>query len=303
MISAEPSREYKRDLRQLRTWVGAGIAAFGALLLAIIAYAAWSSNDSAAEREHLLVSNAINRAITRTLNDLKSVAWWDDSVTNITDRHINTSFVDVNMGQFLTDTYAHDEVYVLNAQGHPVYAFFDNQRQLPSSFASRAADIAPVLTELDTGHSRLTQRPGVFTQGEYRMLAGGGRAARWSGHIISIGGRPAIVGAMTIVPNVDMSLTPAHPHVLLSVTYIDADFLAGVGQQLLLPDLARAPAGARGTRQVSQAFVTDDGVHLGELAWTTKHPGQVLLLVILPLAAVGIFLAGAFSLYMLRRLR
>ncbi|HVZ99395.1 MAG TPA: EAL domain-containing protein [Caulobacterales bacterium] len=303
MNSAQNSERYSDDLRRLMLWVGAGIAGFGLLLLAIIAYAGWSANASAVEREHQLVANALNRAITRSLDDLKSVAWWDDSVINITDRRINTAFVDANMGQFLTDTYDHDEVYVLNAAGRAVYAYFNNERQAPAAYAVRAADIAPVLSEMRGEPSRLQRRPGVFAQGDYRYLAGGGGDARWAGHIVSVGGRPAIVAAMSIVPNVDMSLAPAHPHVLLAITFIDQDFLSALGQQLLLPDLTRQPRRARGDGRVSQPFVSDDGVSLGDLTWTARRPGQVLLFVILPLAALGVVCAGLFSAAMLRRLK
>ncbi len=303
MASADNARLYTRDLRRLMLWVGAGVAGFGLLLLGIIAYAGWSANASAVEREQQLVADALNRSITRSLDDLKSVAWWDESVINITDRHINYAFVDANMGQFLTDTYAHDEVYVLNAAGRPVYAYFSDQRQSPTTFALRAADIAPVLSELQGRPSRLRHRSGVFSQGDYSVLAGGGRSARWSGHIISVGGRPAIVTAMTIAPNVDMRLTPAHPHVLLSVTYVDDNFLSALGQQLLLPDLKREVRGAADPERASQAFVSDDGVSLGALTWTSRPPGQVLFFVILPLAAIGVMLAGLFSMNLLRRLK
>ncbi|MES1198715.1 MAG: EAL domain-containing protein [Pseudomonadota bacterium] len=302
MQSADNTRQYKRDLRRLMISVGAGIAGFGLLLLAIIAYAGWSANASAVEREHQLVANALNRSITHTLDDMKSVAWWDDAVTNISEARINYAFVDANMGVFLTDTYAHDEVYLLNAAGEPVYAFFSDHRQAPDVYRARAADLAPLLMDMRGQPTRLKQRSGVFAQGDYRYLAGGGRSARWAGHIVSVGGRPAIAAAMTIAPNVNMSLARAHPFTLLTITYIDDEFLTSLGQQLLLPDLKREPEPAQGAR-VSQPFVTDDGVALGHLTWATKRPGQVLLTVILPLAAFGVLLAGMLSFGMLTRLK
>ncbi|MGZ5916928.1 MAG: hypothetical protein ACXWJ4_06340, partial [Methyloceanibacter sp.] len=62
----------------------AAIALFGLLLLAIIAYAGWSANQAATERERTLLENAFNQSIARALNEQKSVAWWDDAVTKIT---------------------------------------------------------------------------------------------------------------------------------------------------------------------------------------------------------------------------
>jgi diguanylate cyclase (GGDEF)-like protein len=304
MSPTENTRQYKRDLRRLMMSVAAAIIGFGVMLLAIIAYAGWSANASAVEREQQLVANALNRSITRALNEQKSVAWWDDAVTNITDRRIDFDFVDANFGYFLTDTYAHDEVYILNGAGAPVYAFFEEARQSPAIFETRAADLAPLMAEvMGSGPSTLQSRPGVFAQGDYRFLAGGGQGAKWGGHILSIGGKAAVVAAMTIVPNVDTALARAEPHVLVSISYIDEGFLSTIGQSLLLPDLALQPQAANANGVVSQSFVADDGVRLGELTWTAKRPGNVLLGVILPLVALGVMLAASLALHVLLRLK
>ncbi len=41
-------------------------------------------------------------------------------------------FTDANFGVFLTETYAHDEVYILNAKDQPIYASLAKRR--PRSF-------------------------------------------------------------------------------------------------------------------------------------------------------------------------
>ena len=69
-------------------------------------------------------------------NEQKSIAWWDDAVVNITDRVLDMEFADANFGFFLTETYAHDEVYILDAEDRPIYSFCDAQAQtLPRSTA------------------------------------------------------------------------------------------------------------------------------------------------------------------------
>jgi diguanylate cyclase (GGDEF)-like protein len=284
--------------------ISAAIACFGVLLIAVIAYAGWSGNQAAVHREQQLVENALNRSILNALNEQKSVAWWDDAVKNIRDDYIDLDFTDANFGFFLTETYSHDEVYILDSKDAPAYAFFGGERQSPASFARRAAELMPVVMEVKHGQpSRLLTRPDIFAQGQYKFLAGGGTNARWGGHLMSIGGRPAVVAAMTIVPNIDTSIGRPHPHLLVSITYMDDEFVSQIGQSLLLPDLKLAPVARHHDGVVSQAFVGDDGKALGELSWTTRRPGQVMLTVILPLVAFGILLAGFMSFNMLRRLK
>ena len=70
------------------------------------------------------------------------------------------------------------------------------------------------------GHTKLSTRPELFTelQSNYRKLAGVLEVARWAGHIISVDGQPAVIAALTIVPNVNMSLLKGTPNLLLSIT-------------------------------------------------------------------------------------
>ena len=112
--------------------IGAAIAFFGLVLLAIIAYAGWSANETSRDRERTLVENALNESIARALSEQKSVAWWDDPILKITDDAIDLEFTDANFGIFLTETYAHDEVYILNAENRPLYAFAEGKRRDPA---------------------------------------------------------------------------------------------------------------------------------------------------------------------------
>jgi len=284
--------------------VGVAIACFGALLVAVIACTGWSANRGAAERERQLVDNAFNRSIMTALNEQKSIAWWDDAVTKITDDYIDLEFVDANFGYFLTETYGHDEVYILNAENKPVFAFFEGERQPPEAYDLRVRQLAPVLREVRGEEvSALRQRPGIFVQGDYEFLSAGGSAARWGGHILSVEGRAAVVASMSLEPNVDRSLALETPYVLMSITYMDDEFVSAIGQSLLLPDLRLESEAPRLDGLVKREFIADDERRLGDLVWTTKRPGHVLLTLILPLTAIGIVLAWAMAFNMLRRLK
>jgi diguanylate cyclase (GGDEF)-like protein len=228
-----------------------------------------------------------------------------DPVIKITDRVLDMEFTDTNFGVFLTETYAHDEVYILNAQNRPIYAFGDSKTLSAEAFEGRRPVLNALMAEIRQGdRSRLRARPDMLNEskGGYRVLTGV-HVARWAGHIISVDGRPAVVAGMTIVPNIDPTLLKGTPNLLLSITYIDDAFISDVGHSLLFPDLALKPQAAKGPGVVSQAFVGDDGISAGFLSWTTRRPGHLLLTIILPLVAAGVIATGFLSKTMFKRLK
>ena len=307
-LGSKPEREnhFNGDLGRLTKLIMAAIICFGLILLGIIGYAGWSSNQIATEREKTLLENALNHRIARLLNEQKSVAWWDDAVTKITDEAIDLDFVDSNFGIFLTETYGQDEVYILDGEDRPIYAFLNAGRQEPVAFEARRPAVGKLVVEARRGeHSNLRTRPDTFSesQSNYHVLAGALQPARWAGHIVSVDGRPAVVAALTIVPNVNMELLKGTPKLLVSVKYIDEAFTSEMGRSLLLNDLAMAPETTQSDGVVSEPFVGDDGIPVGFLSWTTRRPGQVLLTIILPLVAFGVFGTGVLANTMFKRLK
>ncbi|HSE37735.1 MAG TPA: bifunctional diguanylate cyclase/phosphodiesterase [Blastocatellia bacterium] len=108
---------------------------------------------------------------------------------------------------------------------------------------------------------------------------------------------------MTIVPNVDMSLLKGRPNLLVSVRFIDDPFISEIGRSLLLNDLKLTPQAYPAKGVASEALVGDDDIPIGNLTWTTRRPGQVLLMIILPLVVIAILATGQFATSMFRRLR
>ena len=221
----------------------------------------------------------------------------------ITDDAIDLEFTDANFGIFLTETYAHDEVYILNAENRPLYAFAEGKRLDPADFTKRLPELRSVIDEIRSGKHTLTSRPNTFneSQDNYRFLTGV-QIARWAGHVMPVDGRPAVVASMTIVPNIDMSILKGTPNLLISITYIDSEFASQIGHSLLLNDLELTPQPAKADGMVSIPFIGDDQTPLGYLTWTTRRPGQVLLTIILPLVAFGVLATGVLASTMLRRL-
>ncbi|MET0181372.1 MAG: EAL domain-containing protein [Caulobacterales bacterium] len=280
-------------------------ALFAVALIAVVVYAGWSANRAAVQRERQLVENALDDGVSRVLDEQKSIAWWDDAVLHVGRPDVDFEWADTELGAFFNETYGHDEIFILNSQNEPVYAYIDGVRSDPrGSFEKRRAVIHMVVDEARQGGGVLRARARAFNegQGNYRALLGAQNAA-WSGHILDVDGRPAAVSAITIVPNVDASLLHGTPYMLVSIVEIDAAFMGDLGHQLLMPDLTVANDKSHRAGVVAEAFFADDGAAVGYLSWTSKKPGQGLLMIILPMVILGVAGATMFAMHMIRRVK
>jgi diguanylate cyclase (GGDEF)-like protein len=297
----------KTDLQRLTLRLGAALLFFALLLLAVVVYAGWSTNKDAVKRERQLVENALDQAVSRVLNEEKAIAWWDDAVVGVQARPLDLDFIETNIGVYFYETYGHDEIYIVDGQNRPIYANIDGELQAgaAAAFAGRA-DVLDLVVQAARGEQsdQLRARDGAFRadQARYSSLLGA-QSAGWGAHILTIDGVPSVVSAMAIVPSVDPSVLVGAPHLMVSVVRMDEDFLRGVGNTLLMPDLSisAAPFAAKG--MTSQAFQADDGEPVGYLHWTPRQPGQSLLFFILPLVALGAIGVGALAGVMIARLK
>lgn len=294
----------QRSLRGLTTGIATTIGLCGFALIALIAYMGWQSNVHEVSAERRRLDNAFTERVERTLEQQKTIAWWDDAVEKVAN-HFDVKFVDENFGFYFTETFGHDEVYILNDKDQPVYAFRGGSRVDPSAFGARAAEFRGVVAATRGQPEALrVDRAADFAekQGRYKVLKAALTSARWGAKITLVNGKPAIVAAITIVPVLDQTLLKTRPYVLATMVMIDDDLVEEVGKSLLIPDLRLGDPAERRQSSVSQPFVTDDGQDAGRLSWTTSQPGRPFLTIILPLVLVGVMAMWVLSAKMLRRL-
>jgi diguanylate cyclase (GGDEF)-like protein len=182
-----------------------------------------------------------------------------------------------------------------------------------SGGARRSADdfdryrtvFAPVLAEIRQVKGRsLRKRPDLFGAENYRTIGSPLQTARWTGHLLTVDGAPAAVGALTILPNINTGLLkPGRPHVLISVNMIDEAYLQEQGRSLLLKDLTLGKTANTGSEYAGMPLETDDGKIAGWVNWKTEQPGNSLTSIILPLVAAGFVAAAVQAWIMLQRLR
>ena len=113
MLRFSTANTPRNDLQKLTKIIGSVGSVFGVLVIGIMAYAGVTSDRSAIQRDKGLVENALDQSVTRVLNEQKSVSWWDDTVKNVVVK-FDKKWIDEQIGVFLTETYGHDEMYILS---------------------------------------------------------------------------------------------------------------------------------------------------------------------------------------------
>jgi diguanylate cyclase (GGDEF)-like protein len=297
---------YKNDLRRLTAMIGMALVVFGTVMVAVVAYAGWSANATAVARERQLVENALDQSVSRVLDQQKAIAWWDDAVINAQGRPLNVEWLETNVGVYFYETYGHDEVIIVDAENRPVYANVGGElSDAAQAYANHHEVWDQVIAEARQGadgHLRRRDTAFVESQGNYNALLGAS-FGRWAGHIMMVDGEPAVVAALSIVPNLDANLLRGEPHLLLSVVKIDQAFMGEVGGSLLMPDLSISAEATNAGGVITERFSADDGEPVGFISWTPRRPGQTLLLFILPMVALGVIGAGVLTWLMIGRLK
>jgi diguanylate cyclase (GGDEF)-like protein len=273
-----------------------------AALIYVLVYSANSMDRSAVERQQAQMDNAFTLRLVQSLSELRSVAWWDEMVVKSRTRGFDGDWLDLEVGVFMTTSYGHDRILILDERGKPVYGFADDARIDPEVMTHYAGLVTPLVSQIRGGADaspRIDNKSLTDAVREDSELTdrsyGRGAAA-----VMSNDGKPVLASVMAITPSVDMSLKSARPRLLVSVIDLDADVLKTMGNSILMPDLSFQKAGDR--RLGRFALRSDDGKPMGVLAWTPKQPGRDLIDQLLPLILIVLAATAAIIAYLFRRL-
>src|SRR3546814_17296149 len=92
----------------------------------------------------------------------------------------------------------------------------------------------------------------------------GASALRWTAHLLTVGGQPVILSAMTVVPTTLLAKDSGRPPVIVSVVKLDGAMLAAMGRSASLSDLClidwTRSGGAASTHRSEERRVGKEGV-------------------------------------------
>jgi len=273
----------------------------GAMMIAVILYSARTMDENIVSAQTELIDNSINARLTRSLSELRSVAWWDEAVVKSRGATFDPGWLDLEVGVFMTESFHHDRIIILDEANRPVYGFQGESR---TTLAAQQADLAAVIPLVRQVRGGANASPRItdaaFTSDAQESEFSDRRYGRSAAAVVRINGHGELASVMTITPSVDMALQSPRPRVLVSFIKLDAAYWQAAGRDMLLPDLGFARPG--GERRGTFSLKTDTGQPLAALSWTPRRPGLLLMKNVLPLVLIGLAISILIVSALARRL-
>jgi len=272
------------------------------LLLGITIYSGRTMDRDAIARQQALIDNSFTTRLNRAVGELRSVAWWDDTVKYTAPETFDEEWLEREIGTYMYDSYHHDRLIIVDEHDKPVYVYGEGTGLGTAGLARDMKAIAPVLRLARGGPDVSPRIESTAAKGElYEIGATEGRKySRGFGAIIQIDGKPALAQALLITPSFDTAKVSPVRRVVLTIIDVTPAVLTEMGRGSLMPDLSFQTSNEKRLGEFD--LRADDGRLLARLNWTPKQPGTEMVQRVLPgiLAVIGV--SVAFLLMLMMRL-
>lgn len=253
-------------------------------------------------QQRALVDNALTNRLQRSVGELRSVAWWDDALTNSSAEGFNKDWLDQEIGSYMNESYKHDRLVILDEKDRPVYAYGEGTGLGTTGLAQDLAAAKSIIAQARGGRDvsprvHSTAKPGELY--EYAQF-NNRRYSRGFGAIIEVDKKPTIATATLITPSYDVSGTPPRRRIVITFIDVTPAVLSDIGGGVLMPDLAFAKA--KGGKVALFDLKTDQGKYLAQLQWVPKRPGSEMTSRVLPYILGALLVAALLLVGLIRRL-
>ncbi len=263
--------------------------ALALLLLGVTVYSGRTMDRDAIARQQALIDNAFTTRLNRAVGELRSVAWWDDTVKYTAPGTFDADWLDREIGSYMNESYRHDRLIIFDERDRPIYVYGEDTGLGTPKLAKDIAATKDILMQARGGPDI---SPRIETTAGKNQLYETGQTdnrkySRGFGAIISIDGKPALATALLITPSYDIAKTSPIRRVVLTIIDVTQPVLTDIGRSALMPDLSFRLTNDK--RLGSFELDTDGGKYLTRINWTPKQPGTEMVRRVLPgiLAVIG----------------
>jgi diguanylate cyclase len=258
-----------------------GVIVAVAIVCVVVAVlsSAQRADEVSLKRQQQLIQRAITDQGARVLQQLNSAAGTPRAATEIRANY-DARWVTQRVGDWLQTYFTADAVVVVDGADQIKFIRLRDTAGVPET--DIRADLA---ASLDLLRGRLTALP----RGTLDVLPGQnplhpGRQAALVQHFL---GHPAIVAAVAVGTDADLSAGNAGAPIVFAVKDIDHEMLREIASDLQLTGLRQIGAPAANGDHVS-ALTDTDGQPIALFAWKSNPPGREVLMSVLPFIAVAL---------------
>ncbi|RWB68642.1 EAL domain-containing protein [Mesorhizobium sp.] len=267
------------------------LAAFAlAMVVGFGIYATAQADHVSLERQKILIANGLKDQIAAVQREQESVTVWDDSVTNV--KAGNEPWIEENLSVWMYTYYGHNRIYILDAANHPVHAMRDGKVLAPAVYGEDEPELQPTIQKL---RAMIAEPP--------KQEASAGPAKLVAADLVSLGGKPAILSVMPLVPSSDrVTQEPGSEYLHVSVEFINDAVIARIADQYLL-DGAHLLSLSQPVGSAAVPLLDSRGIILGYLGWDQERPGLTLVRKMGPALLIALLVGVGVLAFLLRRLR
>jgi diguanylate cyclase (GGDEF)-like protein len=284
--------------------VGMLVAAAVAALVSFAILVAERVDHASAQREIELTRAQLLKLATEMKNDLAEFARWDEALEFAGDR-FGREWIHHQFGARLHRASGHDLSFILGGDGKPIYASVAGSLTDPAAYQPAKPVVDPYVRQVQFDHlADVAAHSTLGLMGEFEPP----NEPRFAWGFRRVDGRPALVGATTIVPSVRRNgVREPRPSVAASVSFIDEGFLNRIAREIAADTVVLidgTPDGpARGPGTVVVEIPMGGGDTPAWLAWQPRAPGASMLIQLLPALIAVVALLGLATMMVLRYLR
>ena len=267
------------------------VSAFALAAIAVatagLLWSTWQNDRFSIQREVQATQAAIDRNIQEVARAQEIVILGDEPVERL--RAQDWTWYDRNVGARLFESFGHDQIFILDPTGQPVYAMIGGVRVAPGAFEKVRPEIGRMIDvvrgRIREPNHRHDRNPGQQKREEGWLLTTD--AAVHDTHLLRVQGRPATVSVMLVDPLATASHTRgATQPVLISIKDLDADLFGTLNGSLLAnPRFSASGEVKPGERAL--ILKSEYGEAIGYFIWTPEFAGTKVLAYLGPVLAVS----------------
>ncbi|MBB3347853.1 EAL domain-containing protein [Sphingomonas sp. BK069] len=293
-----PSRDRPSSARFGPRFIAAVVAPVLLLALGLAGFAVSALRSAAAqadrvsiERQEREVRLAVDAALDELAQSQSGVGIWTPLVLELCKAAPDWTWVDENVGVWLSYVFAHDADAILAGDGHPVYLMRDGVRRASADYAALAGAATPLVRAV-RGEARASPNPHERLPGRALPAGSTVRTSPRAVHatdLVTIGGRPAIMSVMRIITEDPGSPAPrGGAPLLVSARFLDTSFVQRLARIQLVAGarLSGSPRHAPGEQALT--LVSSRGQRVGYLLWRPDRPGAAVWRTMAPSALAAL---------------